>query len=210
MSATRNEARKIIKNHSPTKYSNSVVLLLLRIVDLTYRKDKDNAEREVQTSAISLLKAAAVGEKQFGRILDQLTQDDVLKDVHRAGKKITCCLNLEPLKQLEQYGVKHETQKKEKAADRAAQARDQRQKLKDANRAANATNVALNSDMRDFTLKSELLKDVKDQNIKRMMMNWDIPRIQRAKTNAERPLLDVLETPQRESADGQNVCEVNG
>ena len=193
MSATRNEARKIIKNYAPTKYSNSVVLLLLRIVDLTYRKDKDNAEREVQTGAISLLKAAAVGEKQFGRILDQLTQDDVLKDVHRAGKKITCCLNLEPLKQLEQYGVKHETQKKEKAADRAAQARDQRQKLKDASRDANAANVALNADMRDLTVKSELLKDVNDQSIKRRMMNWDIARIRRAKANAEELLRNTPE-----------------
>jgi len=33
---TRNEARKIIKSHAPSKYSNSAVLLLLKLVDATY------------------------------------------------------------------------------------------------------------------------------------------------------------------------------
>lgn len=188
---TRNDARKIIKTHTQTRYSNSVLLLLLRVVDLTYRKDKDNAERLVETTAANLMKTAAVGDKQLARILDQLSADGILLDVERSHKRVSCRLNLEPLSQLEPYGDKQKADKKAAADDRARKARERRQTIREISETIQKFGEALALDLGDFVIKSELLKNVKDQNIKRMMLNWDIDRIRRAKMNAESALSTV-------------------
>lgn len=182
---TRNEARKIIKTHTQTRYSNSVLLLLLRVVDLTYRKDKDNAEREIETTTASLMRAAAVGDKQLGRIIDRLSADGVLSGVERSQRHVTCHLNLEPLTRLKAYGADQKTEKKAKAADRARKAREQRQKYREVDQMMQKITDALNADLREFVIKTAELKDVKDEAIKRHMMSWDIDRILRAKANVE-------------------------
>lgn len=127
---TRNEARKIIKTRVQTRYSNSVMLLLLKIVDLTYRKDKDNAEREIETTAASLMRAAAIETRQLARILNQLSDDAVLLNVSN-GRHVSCRLNLEPLTRLEAYGDKQKAEKKAQSADRAAKARAARAARRD-------------------------------------------------------------------------------
>jgi hypothetical protein len=191
MAVTRNDARKLIKTHAPTKYSNSVVLLLLRIVDLTYRKDKDNAEHFVETPAASLMRSAAIGDKQLGRIFDQLSDDDVLQNIERRAGRVSCRLNLEPLKELEPYGDKQRAEKKANDAARSQKAREKRTAIREFNEMDAKVGNALNADLCEKTLKEALLKDVKDQNIRRMMMNWDVDRIARAKRNAERILSGV-------------------
>jgi hypothetical protein len=127
---TRNEARKLIKTRVQTRYSNSVMLLLLKIVDLTYRKDKDNAECQIETTADSLMRAAAVKTRQFANIINQLSDDAVLLNVSN-GKRVSCRLNLEPLTQLETYGDKQKAEKKVQGTDRAAKARAARAARRD-------------------------------------------------------------------------------
>lgn len=141
---TRNDARKLIKTHIPSKYSNSVVLLLLRLVDLTYRKDKDNAEREITTTRASLLRAAAVKRRQLDYILVQLEQDGVLLDVSK-GNHVTCRIDLDIIDHLPDFGETQIAEKKAHNADRAQKARDAREinRIEAAHRKANA-DMALN------------------------------------------------------------------
>jgi hypothetical protein len=183
---TRNEARKIIKSHAPSKYSNSAVLLLLKLVDATYRKDKDNAERETETTTATLMRAAAIGDKQLRRILEQLTEDGVLLDVRRTAKHVTCHINLKALSVLPVFGDVQKADKKAQGEARTQAARERRQTVREISQTVNQTGDALNADLHEKTIKEALLADVKDHNVRRMMLNWDIPRIQRAKFNAER------------------------
>jgi len=90
---TRNEARKIAKTHTQTRYSNSVLLLILKLIDMTYRKDHDDVSRPIEASTSTLKKAAAVGDKQLRRIIDQLTTDGVLTELERTQAH---CLPPEP------------------------------------------------------------------------------------------------------------------
>ena len=123
---TRSEGRKLIKNNAQTAYSNTVVLLLLKMVDLTYRKDQDDVQRPIDTSTTNLMKSVAVGPKQLGRILKGLIAADILKDFSRSGHHVSCQLNLEPLQLLEPYVDKQKTAKKKKDAERSEKAREQR------------------------------------------------------------------------------------
>jgi hypothetical protein len=148
----RNEARKIAKTHTQTRYSNSVLLLLLKLIDQTYRKDQDDVGRPIEATASSLKKAAAVGDKQLRRILDQLTADGVLTELERTHKHIVCRLNLEPLTKLEPFGDKQKADKKAQAADRAHTARVKRAGIRKLERYVGAVREALNADLRDFTL----------------------------------------------------------
>jgi hypothetical protein len=123
---TRNEARKLIKSNAPSKYSNSIVMLLLRLVDLTYRKDKDNAALEVTTTRASLLRAAAVKRRQLDNILTQLIDDGVLLDVSK-GNNVTCRIDFSRIEVLPAFGEVQREEKKAHNADRAEQARNTRE-----------------------------------------------------------------------------------
>jgi hypothetical protein len=182
---TRNEARKVIKTHTQTRYSNSVLLLRLRLVDLTYRKDKDNAEARIEATTASLLRAAGVKDRQLAYILDQLSADGVLLGVERGSRHVSCRLNLEPLTKLPAYGETQQAEKKAQAAERSQKAREKRQENRELSQTVRTVGDALKQDTCEFVIKSELLKDVKDAATRRMMMNWDIPRIKRAKANAD-------------------------
>jgi hypothetical protein len=122
---TRSEARKLIKTNAPSKYSNTVLMLLLRLVDLTYRKDKDNAEREITTTRASLLRAAAVERRQLDRILVQLEQDGVLLNVTK-GNNVTCRIDFSRIEVLPAFGQVQREEKKAHNEDRAQKARDAR------------------------------------------------------------------------------------
>lgn len=181
---TRNDARKLIKTHIPSKYSNSIVLLLLRLVDLTYRKDKDNAEREITTTRASLLRAAAVKRRQLDYILVQLEQDGVLLDVSK-GNHVTCRIDLDIIDHLPDFGETQIAEKKAHNADRAQKARDTRAAMKLASQRMGQIEDAINADLREKVTKEGLLKDVPEGEVKRQMMNWSIDRIMRAKRNTE-------------------------
>jgi hypothetical protein len=128
---TRKEARDIIKGHAQTRYPNSVVLILLKIVDLTYRKQgADDAGREIHTTTASLMRAGRVKARQWANILKQLKDDRVLLDVEHTERHIACRLDLEPIARLEQWADKHKADRKaydkkrtEKAREKRAQAR---------------------------------------------------------------------------------------
>jgi hypothetical protein len=181
---TRKDARNIIKNHAQTRYSNSVMLLLFKLVDLTYRKDKDNAEIEIDTTAASLMKAAGVRERQLRNIITELTADRVLLDV-TSGKHVICRLNLEPIARLEVWGDKHKADRKAADAARTKQARERRQALKSASQMLDRIDAVIDRDLREKTIKEGLLKDAPAGENKRHMMNWSLDRIRRAKRNAE-------------------------
>lgn len=183
---TRNEARAAIKHRAASRYSNSIILLLLRLVDLTYRKNKDEAETLIETTTASLIRATHVGLRQVERILDELTTDGVLSNVERGGHNVSCRLNLAPIVGLPVYGDTQKADKKAADAERSRLARERRAQLKELARTEHAQTAALNLDMRDLIIKTELLKDMPEGEIKRSMRNWDIPRILRAKQNAER------------------------
>jgi hypothetical protein len=148
---TRNEARKIIKTHTQTRYSNSVLLLLLKIVDLTYHKDKDNAEREIETTAVSLMRAAGVKPRQFLNILTQLSEDGVLLNVSN-GRHVSCRLNLEPLTQLEAYSDKHKAEKRAQEEARTKAARERRKTIREIEQTVRKVGEALARDTADFVL----------------------------------------------------------
>ena len=123
---TRSEARKIIKTHTQTKYSNSVVLLLLKLVDLTYRRDQDDVGREIETTTTNLMRAAGVKHRQICNILKQLVNDGILIDVQHTARKVSCRLDVEPLLLLEPFGDKQKAEKKKQDAERSQKAREQR------------------------------------------------------------------------------------
>jgi hypothetical protein len=183
---TRNEARGAIKHRAASRYSNSVILLLLKLVDLTFRKNKDSAETLIETTIASLLRAAAIEVRQLKRILDQLITDGVLTNVERGGGHLSCRLNLASIVDLPVYGDTAKVDRKAANAERSKAARERRQELREISQTVTASSAAVSADSRDFIVKTELLKDVKDAEIRRSMMNWDIPRIRRAKDNATR------------------------
>jgi hypothetical protein len=123
---TRKEARDIIKNRTQTKYSNSVVLLLMKVLDLTYRKGQDDPGREIETTTANLMRAAGVKHRQIWNLIKQLGNDGVLVDVQHSFRKVSCRLNVEPLLLLEPYGDKLKAEKKQKDAERSRKAREQR------------------------------------------------------------------------------------
>lgn len=186
---TRNEARKIIRAHTQTKYSNSVLLLLLKLLDLTYRKDKDNPERQIEATAASLMRAAGIKHRQLLNIITQLSADGVLLEV-RNGKHVSCRLNLEPLMDLEAYSDKHKADKKQQDEARTKRARDKRQQIRELSQVVHKLKDAVDQDARDFVVKAGLLKEVKDEEIRRSMMNWDVDRISRAQQNAMKVLME--------------------
>ena len=191
---TRQEAREIIKTRVPTKYSHSAEMLLLHLVNLTYRGPNmpDDVNRDIKATTVSLTRAARVQARQLANIVRELVANNVLQDASCGVKYTTCILNVEPLRLLDVYSDQHKADKKEQARARSAKARERLDAQREASRIANAVDTAINTDAREFTIKSELLKDVIDQNLKRQMMNWDIERIKRAKTNADAALRDSI------------------
>lgn len=175
---TRNEARAIIKTKAQTRYSNSIMLLLLKIVDLTWRKNKDEAEIEITTTAANLMKAARVKERQLRTILNELSADQVLLDL-TGGKHVSCRLNLEPIERLEVYGDKQKADRKAADAARTKAARERRHAMKEASRVMGLIDEALNKDLQEYALHASLLKDVPEGPEKRSMMNWTTDRIRR-------------------------------
>src|SRR5215471_20211607 len=90
---TRNDARKLIKSRY---LSNSAEKVLLRVLDLTYRKDKDNPELTVEATSASFQRAARVKTRQLFNIMTQSESDKLLLDVE-TGNHIRCRLNLEAI-----------------------------------------------------------------------------------------------------------------
>ena len=175
---TRNDARKLIKSRN---LSNSAERVLLRVLDLTYRKDKDNPELMVEATSASFQRAARVKTRQLFNIMTQLESDKLLLDVE-TGSQIRCRLNLEAIKKLPAYEV---AAQKHANADRAKKAREKRAEIKELNRIITAFKEAADKDRAEILVKMILLEDVKDRDIKRAMMNWDVDRIRRAKAIAE-------------------------
>jgi hypothetical protein len=189
---TRNDARKIIKTYAQSRYPNSIMLLLLKLVDLTYRKDKDNAEIEIDTTAASLMKAARVRDRQLRNIITELAADQVLLDV-TSGRRVSCRLNLEPLARFEVWGDKQKAERRAADAARTKKARERRHTIKELSQQAAKIADAVNADLREKTIKEGLLKHVPEGSTKRHMMNWSIDRIMRAQRNAEgAPTGDVV------------------
>jgi hypothetical protein len=124
---TRNQARKIIKKNAQTKYNNSAMLILLKIVDLTYHPKKDIAERQIEATSASLMKAGKIGDKQLRNVLKQLAVDGVLTHLLKNGRHVSCQLNMTPLMELEPYSEVHKKQRKAVNADRASKAREARE-----------------------------------------------------------------------------------
>lgn len=149
---TRVEAKKIVKDHTPSKYSNTAVLILLKMVDLTYRSSKpgaaplpDNAELIVKTTISNLQRVGGVGTKQIGRVLTQLEDDGVLLNVERTARHFSGRVCFAELQKLDVYGDTQKADKKAADADRAKRARDAREidRVEAAYRKANA-DMALN------------------------------------------------------------------
>ena len=175
---TRNDARKLIKSRN---LSNSAERVLLRVLELTYRKDRDNPELIVEATSASFQRAARVKTRQLFNIMTQLESDNLLLEV-KTGSHIRCRLNLEAIKMVPTFEVGDQTQAK---ADRAKKAREKRAEIKELSRIITALKEAADKDRAEILVKMILLQDVKDRNIKSAMMNWDIDRIRRAKSNAE-------------------------
>lgn len=121
---TKTEARKLIRERVPSKYPKSTEMLLLKLVDLTYRPDSDDAERPIKTTVAVATKAARVGERQLRNIIGQLSSDGILIDVVRNPKHLACRVKYAPLFNLEVYGEKHKAEKQARNDDRAAAARE--------------------------------------------------------------------------------------
>jgi hypothetical protein len=175
---TRNDVRKLIKSRD---LSNSAEKVLLRVLDLTYRKDKDDPELIVEATSASFQRVARVKTRQLFNIMTQLESDKLLLDVE-TGNHIRCRLNLEAIRKLPTYKV---ADQKEENAGRATKAREKRAEIKELNRIITALKEAADKDRAEILVKMVLLQDVKDGDIKRAMMNWDVNRIRRAKANAE-------------------------
>ncbi len=132
----RSEARNIIKKHIPSKYPTSTEMLLLKLVDLTYRKDSDDAERPITVTVSVTAKAARVRERQLKNILDQLSTDGILLDLKRTPKHISCRLGFAPISKLELYGEKRKAEKQERNDERTSKARESRAQMKEAQECA--------------------------------------------------------------------------
>lgn len=128
---TRIEARKIIRKHALTQYNATTVLLLLKLLDATYRKDKDNTEARIEMSSKRLMQAAGIQRKQLLRLLNQLAEDDILLDME-CGEDVSCYLNLEPLTKLAKFVDVQKAEKKAQNVARTTAAREKRKALREA------------------------------------------------------------------------------
>ena len=184
---TRSEARKTIKAYVPTKYSNSTEMLLLRLVDLTFRgtESADSIDRPIKATTESLAKAARVQPRQLAYLLKQLSQDGVLLDTVCGVRHTSCRLDLAPLNKLEAYSEKHKAEKQTQGQARTEKSRARRETVRELSMYVAATTQALNADLLDFAVKQSLLQDV-DAKTRRVMQNWPVERIQ--KHNAEAAL----------------------
>lgn len=160
---TRNEARKLIKSRAPSKYPTSTENLLIKLVDLTYRPKEagdDDAERPIKTTANALAKAARVGEKQLGRIIEQLVSDGILIDVQRHRNTITCRASYAPLALLADYGHAREEATEKRNADRATAAREsekQKRLYREGLAVSTQTREVLNAALLDYLSKGGTL-----------------------------------------------------
>ena len=109
-------------------------------------------------------------------------------DVER-GSHVRCRLNVDAIKKVPVY---EPVPDKVRNADRAEKAREVRADKRELARVIGACKDAADKDRADLLVKQILLQDVKDHEIKRAMMNWDVDRIRRAKANAEKALRGEL------------------
>jgi hypothetical protein len=130
-SMTRIEARKIIRKHALTQYNATTVLLLLKLLDATFRKTSDNTEARIEMSSKRLMMAAGIQRKQLLRLLNQLAEDDILLDME-CGEDVTCYLNLEPLTTLARYVDVQKAETKAQNVARTTAAREKRKALREA------------------------------------------------------------------------------
>jgi hypothetical protein len=114
MKITSKEAYKLADD-SASHYHGAALLVLKRLIKLTYNPKIDDPQRQIKGKNVGqLMRAAGVGERQLGRVLDHLS--DVL-EFERYGRKIDFRLNLEPLSKLASEGTgfrkdrEHRTQK---------------------------------------------------------------------------------------------------
>jgi hypothetical protein len=120
MKITQKEAYKLAENNAPLKYRGSALVILKKLVHLTYNPQIDDPQRQITNKSVrSLMRAANVSERQFERIIVSLS--DVL-ECERHGGKIDYRLNLEPLAKLEH----DETARRKDREHRTQKAREKR------------------------------------------------------------------------------------
>jgi hypothetical protein len=124
------------------------------------------------------LRAAAVKRRQLDYILVELEQNGVLLDVTK-GNNVTCRMDLDAISNLPEFGETQRAEKEAHNADRAKKARDTRAAVKTASQQVAQIETAVNADLRDFAIKSALLREVPAGTTKRHMMNWSIAKIKR-------------------------------
>jgi hypothetical protein len=120
------QAKLLVKERAGTKYRGTCLHLLQRLTNSLY-SEKD-AEGDVEKRVISKRAATmcgwlGVGEKQLSRLLEEIEEVHTLS---RADGTIKYTMNFEPLKGIQKTADLTKRQKKERNADRAAQARDAR------------------------------------------------------------------------------------
>jgi hypothetical protein len=128
---TRIEARKTIRKHALTQYNATVVLVLQKLLDSTFRKDTDNIEARIEMPAKRLMQSAGVQRRQLRRILEQLSDASILLDME-CGKDVCCYLNLEPLTKLATFVDVQKADIKARNAARTKAARDKRMERRNA------------------------------------------------------------------------------
>jgi hypothetical protein len=127
----RIDARKIIRKHALTQYNATVVLVLQKLLDATFRKEKDNIEARIEMPAKRLMQAAGIQRRQLRRILEQLSDDNILLDLE-CNNDVSCYLNLEPLTKLATFVDVQKAEIKAKNAARTKAARDKRMERRNA------------------------------------------------------------------------------
>jgi len=134
---TKKESRTLLQDHAPNKYHSTIILLLKRLVDLTYNPKVDEVEREMRKRLTTVQRGVGVRTRQFLNLLDTLKHDGIL-EYRREEGMLTYKLNLKPL-----AGLPNESDTtKERNSDRAAKARAQRAAKRDRNTNALALLIA--------------------------------------------------------------------
>ena len=175
---TRQEVRKVL---TKLNLSNSEEKVMLKILDATFRKNSDNPELMVNITSTQLQKAGRIGQRQLYNVIDQLQEKELILDV-KTGSNVRCRLNIARIVTFPHFDP---APAKKVKADRAQKAREKRAEVRELSRVIDACKDAADKDRAELLTKMILLQDVKDKEIKRAMMQWDIDRIQHAKANAE-------------------------
>jgi hypothetical protein len=130
------EAKQLVKERAGSKYANSGLHLLERMVRGLYKPNKENAPIEnvrVTKRVTTLCLWGGVKTRQLHNVLKSLAEVEI---VSRKNGSITYTLDLEPLKGLPKTVDVVRSRDKEHKADRAGKARTQRRKNRQTNRVA--------------------------------------------------------------------------